>query len=104
MGAKSTYGGKDGGILLCRRPLYGSVGLEERIMPLEDYVKQCVCGEPFIFGIPEGTVGDFVTRRGFELVSDLSGPELDRRYLADASGNVLGQVHAYASVATCRIA
>lgn len=61
-------------------------------------------GEPFIFGIPEGTVGDFVTRRGFELVSDLSGPELDRRYLADASGNVLGQVHAYASVATCRIA
>ena len=61
-------------------------------------------GEPFTFGIPEGSVGDFLGKRGFELISDLSGPGLEQQYLSDDSGNIHGKVHAYASVALCRVA
>jgi methyltransferase (TIGR00027 family) len=41
------------------------------------YVKR---GEPLVFGIPEGTVGEFLTRRGFRDVRDVDGEFLKRVY------------------------
>ena len=61
-------------------------------------------GEPYVFGIPEGTAGDFLKERGLELVSDFTGARLEQEYLSDESGNAHGKVHAYSSVALCRVA
>lgn len=42
-------------------------------------------GEPFVFGIREGTIDDFLSRRGFYQVSEASPEYLERTYFTGAN-------------------
>jgi methyltransferase (TIGR00027 family) len=48
-------------------------------------------GEPWVFGIPEGKVGDFAAHCGLTVVSDLGVNELTRKYLTKNDGTVVGR-------------
>jgi methyltransferase (TIGR00027 family) len=54
-------------------------------------------GEPPIFGIERGTVGEFLADRGFALREDLSGAALAARYVPAAAGD--GSAHSYNAIA-----
>ena len=59
-------------------------------------------GESWRFGIEEGTVREFVSRYGFELIDDASPAELERRFLTDPSGRIHGRVNGTQAIATAR--
>jgi methyltransferase (TIGR00027 family) len=54
-------------------------------------VRAAVHGHPWKFGIDPGKAGDFVTSRGFSVVSDLGAKELAQRYLVGSDGKIDGQ-------------
>ena len=54
-------------------------------------VRVAVHGHPWKFGIDPGKAGDFVTSRGFSVVSDLGAKELAQRYLVGSDGKIDGQ-------------
>ena len=47
-------------------------------------------GEPFIFGIPEGQSGSYVSKRGLKVVSDLKPKDLEAKYLTRSDGSLDG--------------
>jgi methyltransferase (TIGR00027 family) len=47
-------------------------------------------GEPFIFGIPEGESGSYVSQRGLKVMSDLKPKDLEERYLTRSDGTLDG--------------
>lgn len=59
-------------------------------------------GEPPRFGVPEGGVGDFLSSRGFKLLSNMTGPELESEYFKK---NGRGQkVDSFIAIATAEVA
>jgi methyltransferase (TIGR00027 family) len=58
-------------------------------------VRMAAYGHPWKFGIAPGKAGDFVTRRGFRVVSDLGAKELAQRYLVRSDGKLDGQPTPY---------
>ena len=59
-------------------------------------------GEPYIFGIEEGTVPQFLAERGLELISDFGQELLENTYLIRKDGTLHGRVHGYSSVAVAK--
>jgi len=60
-------------------------------------------GEPYIFGLDPKSAGEFLSAKGYELVSDVDVGELAGRYLTRSDGRLLGQTAAYARVAHARV-
>lgn len=59
-------------------------------------------GEPLRFGLPAGSVEQYVERFGLALVSDLHATELARRYLCATDGTVQGEPYGFAAIAHTR--
>ena len=64
-----------------------------------DVARSSVKGEPWKFGIAEGEGAAFVTRRGFDVISDLGTRELAGRYLVKSDGSLDGEPTPYWRVA-----
>jgi methyltransferase (TIGR00027 family) len=47
-------------------------------------------GEPFVFGIDEGAAEAYLSKRGFEVLSDLGAEDLAQRYLVRSDGTIDG--------------
>ncbi len=61
-------------------------------------------GEPWLFGVPDGRIGDLVGRHGLELVSNLRIRELWDRYLrAGTADAILGEADPEGGVALARV-
>lgn len=60
-------------------------------------------GEPMIFGIPEGEARAYVTRRGFEVVSDIGPGEMAERYLIRTDGMTDGRPPSYYRIMHARV-
>ena len=58
-------------------------------------VRMAAYGHPWKFGIAPGKAGAFVTRRGFEVISDLGSGELAQRYLLRSDGSIDGKPTPY---------
>lgn len=55
-------------------------------------------GEPYTFGIEQGTVKEFLTARGFRLISEFTQEMLERTYLTRNDGSVAGRVYGYTNI------
>lgn len=53
-------------------------------------------GEPFQFGIEDGSIESFLAERDFELLSHYTPDELEKSYLYDAHGNFFGKMYGFA--------
>lgn len=61
-------------------------------------------GEPWLFGVPDGGIGDLVGKHGLELVSNLTIRELWNRYLRPGTADaVLGDADPEGGVALARV-
>jgi methyltransferase (TIGR00027 family) len=58
-------------------------------------VRMAAYGHPWKFGIAKDKAGEFVTSRGFEVISDLGSGELAQRYLVRSDGSVDGKPTPY---------
>lgn len=58
-------------------------------------VRMAAYGHPWKFGIAMDKAGEFVTSRGFGVVSDLGAGELTQRYLVRSDGSIDGKVTPY---------
>ena len=58
-------------------------------------VRMAAYGHPWKFGIAPDKAGAFVTRRGFEVISDLGSGELAQRYLVRSDGSIDGKPAPY---------
>ncbi len=54
-------------------------------------VRTDASGEPLKFGIAEGQAGEFITQRGFKVISDLGSAELAPKYLTRSDGDIDGK-------------
>ena len=52
-------------------------------------------GEPWLFGIEPDSVVQFLSERGFDVVSHLTAADLERQYLRRSDGELLGHVPAF---------
>jgi methyltransferase (TIGR00027 family) len=59
----------------------------------EIYATVSRAGEGWTFGIEEGEIEAFLSERGFDLVSHLAPPDLQRRYLTADDGTLFGRVN-----------
>ncbi|MDO8636138.1 MAG: SAM-dependent methyltransferase [Dehalococcoidia bacterium] len=55
-------------------------------------------GEPYTFGIEEGTVQEFLTARGFSLKSEFTPEMLEKTYLPGSDGKICGKVYGYTNI------
>jgi methyltransferase (TIGR00027 family) len=60
-------------------------------------------GEPLRFGVPRGTIGDFLAVRGLELVHDLRAEEAKRRYATRSDGRIAGRGYEFGGIALARV-
>ncbi len=67
------------------------------------YVRLEKWGEPHIFGMPNDSAREFVTKRGLTVVEDFGPKELTRRYLTASSGTKLGDEAWYFGICTARV-
>lgn len=58
-------------------------------------VRMASYGHPWKFGIAKDKAGEFVTSRGFSVVSDLGAGELAQRYLVRSDGSIDGKPTAF---------
>lgn len=58
-------------------------------------VRMAAYGHPWKFGIARDKAGEFVTSRGFGVISDLGAGELARRYLVRSDGSIDGKPTPY---------
>lgn len=58
-------------------------------------VRMAAYGHPWKFGIAQDKVVEFVTSRGFSLISDLGAGEMAQRYLVRSDGSIDGKPTAY---------
>ena len=56
-------------------------------------------GEPYAVGIEEGATEQFLSQRGFELVSDLGYQQLENTYLIRQDGKLHGRADGYGGIA-----
>ncbi len=56
-------------------------------------------GEPFIFGLAEGSTEAYLGGWGLRLISDLGPGDLERRYLVRRDGRIYGRVPEYLRIA-----
>jgi len=61
-------------------------------------------GEPLRFGIPRGTVEEFLADRGLELVEEIDAAEATRRYATRPDGTAAGWMWDFGGVARARVA
>jgi len=59
-------------------------------------------GEPFLFGIPQGEIRAFLNARGLDCAADLRPAELERAYLTDGNGRLIGRCVGYWALAHAR--
>jgi methyltransferase (TIGR00027 family) len=67
------------------------------------YARLSAWGEPHIFGMPNDSAQEFVTKRGLTVVADLGPKELTRRYLTSTSGHKLGDEAWYFGVCIAHV-
>ena len=60
-------------------------------------------GEPYVFGIEEGTVGQFLAERGFDLVSDFGPEQMESTYLIRSDDMPHGRMYGHTSIAHARV-
>lgn len=60
-------------------------------------------GEPLKFGIAEGHSDEFITQRGFKVISDLGPKELAKEYLVRSDGSIDGTPTAFVRVMHARV-
>jgi methyltransferase (TIGR00027 family) len=58
-------------------------------------VRTDASGEPWMFGIPEGTADAYVAERGFTVISNLGSVDLAKKYLVRSDGALAGSPTAY---------
>jgi len=61
-------------------------------------VRRSTSGEPWKFGIAEGSANEFVSQRGLKVISDYGPDELARQYLIRSDGALDGRPSAYARI------
>lgn len=59
-------------------------------------------GEPLRFGVARGRLGEFLTARGLEIVSDLGPEQLERRYLVRRE-RLAGRPYGFVAIAHARV-
>lgn len=55
-------------------------------------------GEPYLFGIEEGTIEEFLEGRGLRMLSEFTPEMLERTYLTRHDGKVHGKVYRYTNI------
>ena len=55
-------------------------------------------GEPYLFGIEEGTISEFLQARGFRVLSEFIPEALEWTYLRRNDGKVHGKVYGYTNI------
>ena len=56
-------------------------------------------GEPVLFGVDDGRIGELLGRHGFSLVSDVGAKDLEQRYLIRSDGELRGRVIGFVRIA-----
>jgi methyltransferase (TIGR00027 family) len=49
--------------------------------------------EDWVFGIEKGSIGEFTSRYGFEVLSHLDSNDLQHRFFKDKQGNMIGKIN-----------
>ncbi len=60
-------------------------------------------GEPYIFGLDEHSAREFLSARGFDIVSDVDVEAVSRQFLTKSDGSQLGKTAAYVRFAHARV-
>ena len=55
-------------------------------------------GEPYLFGIEEGTINEFLETRGLRIISEYSPEMLEQTYLLRSDGKLHGKVYGYTNI------
>lgn len=55
-------------------------------------------GEPYLFGIEEGTVAEFLKARGLHIMSEFTPEMLEQTYLRRSDGKIHGKVYRYTNI------
>ena len=55
-------------------------------------------GEPWGFGVEEGSIGEYLSERGFRILEELGWDVLDKRYFTDPDGRLVGRVNGSHSI------
>jgi methyltransferase (TIGR00027 family) len=77
---------------------------EEGAKILREHMKSNHPAEPTKFGIPQGKVGTFLTKRGYAIIDHLSASEMEARYLTLRDGSTVGKVPALFSLVHAALA
>ena len=70
---------------------------------LREHMKSRHADEPTRFGIPYGTLGQFLGGRGYQIVENLDASEMEARYLTLRDGSTAGKVPALFSLVHAKI-
>ena len=54
--------------------------------------------EPYLFGIQEGTIGEFLKTRGYHIISEFTPEMLEQTYLKKSDGKLYGRVYGYTNI------
>jgi methyltransferase (TIGR00027 family) len=65
---------------------------EEGARVLREHMRTKHSNEPTRFGIPYGTLNQFLVERGYQIVENLNASEMENRYLTLRDGSVAGKV------------
>jgi methyltransferase (TIGR00027 family) len=65
---------------------------EQGARVLREHMKSRHADEPIRFGIPYGTLGQFLGERGYQVVENLAASEMEARYLLLRDGSSAGKV------------
>jgi methyltransferase (TIGR00027 family) len=76
---------------------------EEGAKVLREHMRTRHSNEPTRFGIPYGTLGQFLGERGYQIVENLDASEMENRYLTLRDGSVAGEVPALFSLVRAAI-
>ena len=60
-------------------------------------------GEGWTFGIEEGTIGDFLTQRGFKLMTHYTPSDLEKAYLVADDGTRFGRINGTHCIVTASV-
>ena len=76
---------------------------EEGAQALREHMQSKYTNEPTRFGIPSGTLPQFLADRGFEVVEHLDASEMEVRYLTLRGGSTVGKVPALFSLVHAKL-
>lgn len=85
--------------------IYASVLRRENKFYGEKEIYEIVsrAGEGWTFGVEEGTIEDFLTQRGFKLITHHTPSDLEKRYLTAADGTRFGRVNGTHCIVTASV-